>query len=171
MLEKGYYKIEEEYGLVIEGKRYKVDLAGFKGDMKVAVECNYSKAPSNTKLEDLQSYFGEVIELRVEDLVVWLQDKVERLETLLRGFKTELENQKNEVERLRSPKPDEQLKYDDRSVTSKVCGSPGNYSIHIPSTICDFLTLSEGDVLEYYTSDSELPQAKARLLITKKVKA
>jgi len=57
-LKREGFRVEEEYPVIVEGKRYRVDVVGIRYSKRVAVECGEVNDPR--KYEDLKKLFDEV---------------------------------------------------------------------------------------------------------------
>jgi len=75
---KGCIKIEEEYRIIIDGKRYIVDVVGIdeKG-RKIAIECGQT---SLSKVMALKNHFNEVIVIDKNNLVDFYEGLLRNIE-------------------------------------------------------------------------------------------
>jgi len=69
LMNSGYYKIEEEYAVTVGNAVLKVDLVGFSGDRKMAVECAVNRYPSPVRLRVLRKVFNDVYVVTVEHVL------------------------------------------------------------------------------------------------------
>jgi len=81
------FQTEEEYTIRINEHNYRVDVVGFKGDKKVAVECGKTD-PS--KLEALSKVFDEVYTFDEHDLIRVYEEIIEKQEREIEKLREEL---------------------------------------------------------------------------------
>lgn len=77
---KGEYScsvVKVEYPFKLEGRLFVIDVVGFSGEKKIAVECVTSSRNLERK-RILQKYFDEVIEFDVSDLVSRLRARLQK---------------------------------------------------------------------------------------------
>jgi len=80
--QNGFYHIEEEYPVLIDGKAYRVDVAGLKGLLgkRIAIECGFPNNPQ--KLSDLKKLFNEVKVYTLDDVAEFCEEYVDHYTTL-----------------------------------------------------------------------------------------